>query len=76
MRQTPKFREKKARAVILYLLSRGKMTKQKLTYMLYYICFDYFEKFEESICGLNFFKTKQGIKIKELDSILKEVGQG
>jgi len=70
-RQIPKFRKKKARAVILYLLSRRKMTKQKLTYMLYYLDFDYWEKFEEVFLGFSYKKTKNGIKILELDKILK-----
>lgn len=72
-RQTPKFNSQKAKAVIFYLLSQDKMTKKKLTYMLFYLDFDYWEKFEEVFMGAKYFKTKQGIKIKELDSILKEM---
>jgi hypothetical protein len=71
-RQTPKFNEKKAKAVILYLLSKGKMTKQKLTYMLYYLDFDYWEKFEEVFMGFTYQKTPNDIKALELDNLFKK----
>jgi len=72
-RQTPKFNPQKAKQVILYLLNRGKMTKQKLTYLLFYLDFDYFEKEEECFMGFTYQKTKNRIKALELDNLLKEL---
>lgn len=53
----PKLNEKKAREVILYLLNRcGTMTQEKLCCLLYFLEFDYYEKYEEHICGWTFIK--------------------
>lgn len=62
-----KLQQKKAKEVILYLLQKcGKMSRKKMTYLLYFLCFDYYEKFNKDFLGFNFYKTKKGIKIKEL----------
>ena len=63
---TKKQREKAKEAIIYLLHKCGAMTRKKMTYLLYFICFDYYEKFEKNFLGLTFIKTKNGIKIKEL----------
>lgn len=73
-RKKPKFNKAKAKNVILYLLNRcGEMSKKKLTYLLFYLDFDYFEKYEEQFVGATYIKKKDGIFMKELDGILKEM---
>ena len=53
----PKLNKKKAKQVILYLLNKcGPMTKEKLGYLLYFIDFDYFEKYEEYFMGFTYYK--------------------
>ena len=59
-RTTPKLNKEKARQVILYLLQKcGKMSEKKLQILLYFIDFDYYEKYEKGIMG---FKYKKLIK--------------
>ena len=50
-----------------------KMTKQKLTYLLYFLDYDYFEKENEYLMGFTYQKTKNGIKALELNNLLKEL---
>lgn len=57
----------KTKQVILYLIHKcGKMSEKKLTYLLYFCEFDFYEKEERKLMGLTYYKTKNGIKIKEL----------
>ena len=74
MRKTPKLNKRKARNVILYLLSScRKMTKKKLIHLLYFLDMDFFEKYEYPFVGFTYQKTPSGIKCLELDNILKEI---
>jgi hypothetical protein len=53
----PKLNKKKAEQVILYLLNRcGGMTKEKLGYLLYFIDFDFYEKYEKHFMGFTHIK--------------------
>ena len=53
----PKLNKKKAREVILYILSRcGSMTEKKLATMLYFIDFDYYERYEKHLTGFTYIK--------------------
>ena len=54
----PKLNIKKAKNVILYLLnkSNGAMTKEKLFCLLYFIDFDFYEKYEEHFVGFTYYK--------------------
>lgn len=64
-KRNPKLNKKKAKQVILYFLNKcGGMTFEKLTYLLYFAEFDYYEKFEKHLCGFTFLKTKNGIKMQ------------
>lgn len=55
----PKLDEKKAKQVILYLLNKiGPMSKEKLFCLLYFIDFDYYEKYECHIMGFTYIKKK------------------
>jgi len=57
IRKNPKLNKEKAKQVILYLLNRcGKMTKEKLFCLLYFIDMDYYEKHEEQIMGFKYIK--------------------
>jgi hypothetical protein len=48
---------RKAKNIILYLLNKcGPMTKEKLFYLLYFIDFDYYEKYNEKLMGFNYIK--------------------
>ncbi len=61
----PKLNKEKAKQVILYFLNKlGPMTKEKLCCLLYYVDFDFYEKYEKFLCGFTFIKTNNGIKIK------------
>ena len=58
-------KKEKAKNVILYLLNKqGAMSLERLTYLLYQIEFDYYEKYCKKLIGFTFIKTKNGIKIK------------
>ena len=53
----PKLNKEKAKQAILYILSkRGSMTKKELGLMLYFIDFNYYEKYEEHIIGFTYVK--------------------
>lgn len=55
----PKFNKKKTEEVIKYLLNRcGQLEEKKLTALLYFISFDYYEIFEEHLTGMTFLKIK------------------
>ena len=55
----PELNRKKAREVILYLLNRcGAISEKKLKLLLYFIDFDFFEKYEERIMGFKYMKMK------------------
>ena len=57
IRQIPKLNKKKAKQVILHLLNRlGPMDYEKLCYLLYFIDFDYFEKYGKSLTGMTYIK--------------------
>jgi len=50
---TPKLNKEKARQTILYLLNKlGALDEKKLQLLLYYIDFDYYEKYEKQFIGL------------------------
>ena len=49
--------KEKAKQVILYLLNKcGSMTKEKLYCLLYFIDFDYYEKYNEKLMGFTYLK--------------------
>ena len=53
----PKLNEEKAKQVILYLLNKfGTLEKTKLEMLLYYLDFDYYEKYEEHFMGFKYIK--------------------
>ena len=53
----PKLNKEKAKQVILYLLNKcGAMDEEKLFILLYFIDFDYYEKYEESLTGMTYIK--------------------
>ncbi|MEA2089095.1 MAG: hypothetical protein U9O55_04660, partial [Patescibacteria group bacterium] len=67
----PKLNEEKTKNIILYFLNKlGGMSEKKLQMLLYFASYDYFEKEEEHLTGLVFYKTKNGIFIKKLNEIL------
>ena len=55
---TPTFNPHKLREVVLYILSKhGKpLDVESLGVMLYFIDFDYYEKFEEHLMGAKYIK--------------------
>ncbi len=54
----PKLNKEKTRQVILYLLNElGPMSSEKLQYLLYFVSFDFYEKHEEHLTGVNFIKN-------------------
>jgi len=64
----------KEKAIILLILNRcGSISKQKLIHLLYFVCFDYYERFGKELSGFTFMKTPRGIEILGLDKILKEM---
>ena len=53
----PKLNKKKLRGVILYLARRvPDLTEEKLHCLLYFIDFDYYEKYERSLTGLTYIR--------------------
>lgn len=57
-------KEKKLESVILYLLNKlGRISIKKLTYLLYFLEMDYYEKYNKKFLGLTFYKKNKGIKI-------------
>jgi hypothetical protein len=48
--------KKKTKAVIQYLLKDKPMEKRKLEMLLYFVSFDYFEKYEKHLTNLTFVK--------------------
>jgi hypothetical protein len=49
--------KKKAKNVILYLLNKcGAMDEEKLFCLLYFLDFDYFEKYGKSLTGFTYIK--------------------
>lgn len=53
----PKLNKEKSRQIILYLLNKyGEISEKKLITLLYFISFDYYEKYEEHLTGLKFIK--------------------
>lgn len=53
----PKLNKEKAKQVILYLLNRcGAMTVEKLMLLLYFIDFDFYEKYERHFMGFTYIK--------------------
>lgn len=53
----PKLNKEKAKEVILYLLNRcGAMTQEKLFCLLYFIDFDFYEKYEKHLTGFTYIK--------------------
>jgi hypothetical protein len=57
IRKMPKFNKKKAKEVILYLANRiPDLTYEKLCCLLYFIDFDYYEKYEEGFMGFTYIK--------------------
>lgn len=54
----PRVNKKKLRAVILYLAQRvPDLTEEKLHTLLYFIDFDFYEKYERSLTGLTYVKN-------------------
>lgn len=57
-RQTPKLNKEKAIEAILYILNKcGEMDKKKLELLLYFLDFDYYEKYEEQFMGFKYIKN-------------------
>ena len=55
----PRLNKTKLEGAILYILNKcGPMSERKLQLLLYFIEFDYFEKYEEHLIGLTFIKTE------------------
>ena len=54
--------------LILYFINEGKITPRnfkKLKYLLYFACFDYYEKYKKTLIDMEFEKDKKGdLKIK------------
>jgi len=74
----PKLNKEKARNVILYFLNKcGAMDKEKLMMLLYFVDFDYYEKYEESLTGLTYIKSgnKNMQLTKSIDSAFKRAKQ-
>ena len=67
----------KFKQVLLYVLakvgSKPNVGKTVLHKLLYFIDFDYYEKFEESLMGATYIKNRHGPTAVELDEILKEM---
>ena len=60
----PKLNPQKARQAILYILNKcGTISEQKLIYLLFFIDFDFYEKYEEHFLGFTYFKQNKSIKI-------------
>jgi len=58
----PKLNRKKAKEVILYILSKlGPTSEKKLISLLYFIDFDFFELKEEHLMGFKYIKTVERI---------------
>lgn len=54
---TTRLNKEKAKEAILYLLNKcGGMTKKKLQCLLYFIDFDFYEKYEEHFLGFTYLK--------------------
>lgn len=54
----PELNKKKLRNVILYLAECiPDLTEEKLGYLLYFIDFDFYEKYERSLTGLTYIKV-------------------
>lgn len=70
----------KFRQVLLYILNKvgGKpnVGETVLHKLLYFIDFDYYEKFEENLMGATYIKNYHGPTSVELGPILKEMEQG
>ena len=55
----PKLNKKKLRNVILYLAQRvPDLTEEKLWCLLYFIDFDFFEKYNRSLTGLTYIRKE------------------
>jgi hypothetical protein len=55
----PKLNKEKAKQVILYLLNKlGPLTEEDLSYLLYFVDMDYFEKYEEHLMGFTCIKNE------------------
>jgi hypothetical protein len=53
----PKLNKEKTKEVIKYILKKcGKMSAKKLQGLLYFMDFDYYEKYEEHLTGLTYMK--------------------
>jgi len=73
-RQTLKFNKQKAKALVKFIICYCEnLNYEKLVQMIYFIEFDFFEKYEEGLCGFTFIKGKNTIYIKELDKLLEEI---
>ena len=54
--------------ITLYFINKGKISARnfkKLKYLLYFACFDHYEKSHKKIVKLNFYRDKDDIIIKE-----------
>ena len=53
----PKLNKRKAKQVILYLLNKlGALDKEKLMMLLYFLDFDFYEKYERHFMGFTYVK--------------------
>lgn len=54
----PKLNKRKARNVILYILNKcGPMSEKKLMTMLYFVDFDYYERYKKYFMGFKYRKV-------------------
>mgnify|MGYP001588730475 CR=1 FL=1 len=77
MRETPKENVKKFKEVLLYILgkigSRPNIGQTALYKLLYFIDFDYFEKFEEQLIGATYIKNTYGPTPVSFAKIVKQM---
>lgn len=77
MREVPKENIKKFKEVLLYILSkvgsRPNIGQTALYKLLYFIDFDYYEKFEEQLMGATYIKNKYGPTPVSFAKIIKEM---
>ncbi len=77
IREIPKENEEKFRQVLLYILgkvgSRPNIGQTVLYKLLYFIDFDYYEKFEEQLIGATYIKNTYGPTPVSFAKIIKEM---
>jgi transcriptional regulator with XRE-family HTH domain len=73
----PKFREKKFKAVLLYILekvgAKPNIGKTALFKLLYFVDFDYYEKFEEQLTGATYIRNHFGPTPVEFETLVQSM---